>query len=48
MINRASRPEATPLAIDDIILAAPGILRMVGCNENRAPMSLVKSTGLES
>ena len=46
--KRASRPEAMPFAIHVAILGGWEILRTVGWTTNRAPKSLVKSTGLES
>lgn len=45
---RASRPEETPLTIQETTFAGTGRFRMVEGRVNREPKSLVKSTGPES
>ena len=37
-----------PFATQETSFDDPGIFRMEGCKANRAPKSLVKSSGLES
>lgn len=44
----ASKPEAMPFANQENIFDDPGILLREECSVNRAPKSLVRSTGLES